>query len=93
MRRLPTPLTASETTTGIALATAVGVGAGLGAVAFRWLIENFHHLFFVRGAEIFSFLGDYYVIIIPAIGGLFVGPIIYFLLHIPTSRSAGPCCN
>ena len=76
--RLPTQLTASETATGIVLATAVGVAAGLGAVAFRELIGAFQSLFFDGGARVFSGLGDHYVIIIPAIGGLLVGLIIYF---------------
>jgi CIC family chloride channel protein len=64
--------------TGIVLATLVGIAAGLGAVAFRWLIENFHTLFFDGGEQVLGGLGRYYVILIPAVGGLFVGLIIYF---------------
>ena len=60
-------------------AVLTGLGAGYGAVVFRWLIRFFQHWFFDRGRVLFSFLGDYYVIIIPAIGGLIVGFIIYFL--------------
>lgn len=71
-------LRASETTLGLGLALLVGVGAGLGAVLFRWMIGSFESLFFNRGAEGFSFLGHYYVIIIPALGGLIVGPLVYF---------------
>jgi CIC family chloride channel protein len=56
----------------------VGVAAGLGAVAFRWLIENFHTLFFDGGEQVLSGLGRYYVILIPAVGGLLVGLIIYY---------------
>jgi CIC family chloride channel protein len=78
LRRLLAQVTASDTATGIALAIAVGVAAGLGAVAFRELISALQSLFFDRGADAFSGIGGHYVIIIPAIGGLFVGFIIYF---------------
>jgi CIC family chloride channel protein len=63
----------------IGLAIVVGVIAGLGAVAFRKMIWGFQQLFFEDGATAFGFMGDYYVIILPAIGGLFVGLLIYFL--------------
>lgn len=56
----------------------VGLGGGFGAIVFRWLIGLFNNLFFVRGQEILGFLGKYYVVIIPALGGLIVGPLIYF---------------
>jgi CIC family chloride channel protein len=72
-------LRSSEMITGLILAVIVGVVAGLGAVAFRWLIKNFHSLFFNGGGQLLSYLGEYYVIIIPAIGGLLVGVLIYFL--------------
>lgn len=71
-------LKTSETGQGLVLAVIVGVVAALGAVAFRWLIESFRSLFFGGGSEALSFLGDYYVIVIPAAGGLLVGPLIYF---------------
>lgn len=69
----------SEVVTGLGLSVLIGVVAGLGAVGFRWLINNFQTLFFDSGGTLLSFLGDYYIIIIPAIGGLIVGPMIYFL--------------
>jgi len=72
-------LRSSETVTGLFLAIVVGIIAGLGAVLFRWLISSFHSLFFGGGAKALAFLGDYYVILIPAAGGLLVGPLIYFL--------------
>jgi CIC family chloride channel protein len=81
-------LSASEATTGLALAIFVGVAAGLGAVAFRWMIRGFQWLFFKEGAEAFSFMGDYYVIILPVIGGLLVGPLIYFLAR--EAKGEGP---
>jgi len=71
-------LKTSETGQGLILAVIVGVVAALGAVAFRWLIESFRSLFFGGGSQALSFLGDYYVIVIPAAGGLLVGPLVYF---------------
>ncbi len=59
-------------------ANVIGVGAGFGAVIFRLLIDLFKNLFFGKGQHIFSFMGDYYVIILPAIGGIIVGLLIYF---------------
>lgn len=55
-----------------------GVGGGLGAVAFRWLINSFTHIFFDVMQDWLSFMGPTYVILVPAIGGLLVGPMIYF---------------
>lgn len=63
---------------GLLLAIVIGVFAGLGAVAFRWLINSFQNLFIDGGSNVLSFMGDYYIIIIPAIGGLLVGPLIYY---------------
>jgi CIC family chloride channel protein len=56
----------------------VGLGGGFGAIFFRWLIQQFKHLFFVRGEDLLSFMGQYSVILIPAIGGMVVGPLIHF---------------
>jgi CIC family chloride channel protein len=61
--------------TGTALV--VGLGAGFGAVVFRWLINSFTTLAFDGGRQALGFLGHYYVLLVPAIGGLFVGPMIY----------------
>ena len=72
-------LRSSETVIGITLAILVGAVAGLGAVAFRWMIRGFQWVFFKGGATVFGFMGDYHVIILPALGGLFVGPFIYLL--------------
>ncbi|MCD6309813.1 MAG: chloride channel protein [Candidatus Eremiobacteraeota bacterium] len=56
-----------------------GILSGLGAVFFRWLIRTFKELFFNKCALLLEFMGNYYVILIPAIGGLIIGPIMYFL--------------
>jgi CIC family chloride channel protein len=66
--------------TGILIATAliVGLGGGLGAVVFRWLINSFTHISFDVMRDWLRFMGPAYVIVVPAIGGAFVGPMIYF---------------
>jgi CIC family chloride channel protein len=69
----------SETTGQVLLAIAVGAGAGLGAVAFRWLIAAAKDLSFGGAHELLSGLGRYYVILVPAAGGIVVGLLIYFL--------------
>jgi len=61
------------------LAVVVGVVGGLGAVIFRKMIEFFNHLFFgVLLPHITFMVGGYNVgvILLPALGGLIVGPII-----------------
>jgi len=64
---------------GILLTVLVGIGAGLGAVIFKKLIMITQIFFFDNfGKDYFSLMGDYYFIFLPAIGGLFVGLIIYF---------------
>ena len=68
----------SEMVTLVGLAVFVGFFSGMGALVFRWLIEGFRTVFFVGLGTVLSFLGPYYVIIVPAVGGLFVGPLIYF---------------
>jgi len=60
------------------LAVVVGIFAGLGAVLFRWLIGAFHSSFFEGVGGALSFLGKYRLILIPALGGLVVGPLVYF---------------
>jgi CIC family chloride channel protein len=67
-----------ETTILVATALVVGVGAGFGAIIFRWLINGFTTLAFDGGRVVLGFLGQYYVVLIPALGGLIVGPMIYF---------------
>lgn len=68
----------NDVTFGILLAVVVGVIAGFGVIVFRWLISSFQTLFFGDGASFLSFLGEYYVILLPAIGGLIVGLLVYF---------------
>jgi len=56
----------------------VGIGTGLGAVAFRYLISYVEFLGYDWFPQLTSRWGNAYVIIIPAFGGLIVGPLIYF---------------
>ncbi len=81
------PLIWSEHSSLIVLGIIIGIGGGLGAVAFRWLIGAFHTVFFGWGAVVFAFMGAYYTIILPAIGGAVVGPLTVFLA--PEARGHG----
>jgi CIC family chloride channel protein len=62
----------------IGTAVIVGIGTGLGAVAFRYLIQGVEWLGYYWFPAITTSWGKAYVILIPAIGGLIVGPLIYF---------------
>lgn len=67
-----------ETVVLMGTALLVGLGAGLGAVVFRWLINTIHHFSFDGLARLLPFAGEYILILAPALGGLIVGPLIYF---------------
>jgi CIC family chloride channel protein len=64
---------------GVIILTAllVGIGAGLGAVIFRRLIQGIQSLTYGTIASWLESIGQYLLVIIPAIGGLFVGWLIY----------------
>lgn len=55
----------------------VGLTAGFGAVGFRKLIEVIQKLSFQDFASFLNGIGPYHLVIIPAIGGAVIGPIIY----------------
>jgi len=88
LRRMWERLRSSEAASSIVLGAAVGLFAGLGAVAFRKMITGFEWVFFDRGATAFDFLGHDYVVLLPIIGALIFGPIIYFLAR--EARGEGP---
>lgn len=88
LRRLYNRLSGSEATNSLFLSILVGVAAGLGAVGFRWLIRGFQFVFFKEGAEGFAIMGHYYVIILPALGALIFGPLIYILAR--EAKGEGP---
>jgi CIC family chloride channel protein len=69
-----------------ALALLVGVGAGLGAIAFRYLIRGFTELFTGHSDPSalghftnphLPLLGPYLVLVVPVVGGLLYGPLVY----------------
>jgi CIC family chloride channel protein len=62
----------------ILLGVLVGVCSGFGAIVFRYLILGIEDISFNRLGSLLGFLGDKYVILLPALGGLLVGPLVYF---------------
>ncbi|MFV9674688.1 MAG: chloride channel protein [Anaerolineales bacterium] len=62
----------------ILTALVVGVGAGLGAVIFRRLIDGIQTLSFVKIAGILEPISPFQYILIPAVGGLIVGLLIFY---------------
>ncbi|WP_338785212.1 chloride channel protein [Streptomyces sp. DG1A-41] len=67
------------------LALVIGAGAGLGSIVFRWCITTFTRLF--TGHEDYAaspgaghphlpWLGPYFVLLAPVIGGLLYGPLV-----------------
>lgn len=70
----------------IALALTVGAGAGVGAIGFRYLIEGFTWLFSGHTDPSalghftnphLAFLGPFVVLVVPIVGGLLYGPLVY----------------
>jgi len=77
--RLLAHLKLPKVTSLVIVAILVGVATGLGSVAFIRLLQFSTRLFFEGGNWLFSSLGRYHVLVLPAIGGLLVGPVIYLL--------------
>jgi len=74
-------LHASEHTIMVVLAVIVGMAGGFGAVGFRYLINFFQTLAYGSHKDLLELVIDlpwYYRVAIPAIGGLIVGPLVYF---------------
>ena len=61
------------------MAILVGISTGLIAVGFIHLIHFLEDLFFGKGGEALTSIHPAFIVLIPAIGGLFVGPIVTFL--------------
>lgn len=55
----------------------VGLGAGIGAVAFRYLIRAVEWIGYTWFPSVTSNWGNAYVLIVPAVGGLLVGLLVY----------------
>jgi CIC family chloride channel protein len=62
----------------IATALIIGIGAGLGAVVTNYLIQGVSWVGYTWFPQVTAGWGKAYVVIIPAIGGLLVGPMVYF---------------
>ena len=56
----------------------VGIGAGLGAVLFRRLIDWIHNFAYNDIAGILAEWYPLHLIVIPALGGAIVGPLVYY---------------
>ncbi|MEJ2034245.1 MAG: chloride channel protein, partial [Deltaproteobacteria bacterium] len=56
-----------------------GAGAGAGTILFVWMISFCQSLFFGGGKEVLGSMRNAYVIVLPALGGLLVGPLVYFV--------------
>lgn len=68
------------------LAALIGVFGAFIAIAFRWMIEAFQEIFFIGGSPIDNSLGVW-IIVVPAIGAVFVGVIVYWFA--PEVKGAG----
>jgi CIC family chloride channel protein len=72
----------SEYTITITLAIFIGLLGGFGAIGFRLLIGAFQDIFYGSGPDLVKIVLSipwYWKILIPAIGGAVVGPLVYFL--------------
>jgi CIC family chloride channel protein len=56
----------------------VGIGAGVGAVFFRYLINAVSWIGYDWFPRVTAGWGKSYIVIIPALGGMLVGPLVYF---------------
>jgi CIC family chloride channel protein len=75
-------LTGNEHATMAVLAVVVGTIGGFGAIAFRLLIDLVQTLAYGAKGNLLelALASPWYVkLIVPSVGGLFVGPLVYFL--------------
>ncbi|MDF1499618.1 MAG: chloride channel protein [Anaerolineales bacterium] len=68
----------SEEVVLITTALIVGMGTGLGAVGFRYLIRGVEWVGYDWFPRVFALFGTNYVVLIPALGGLIVGLLIFY---------------
>ncbi|UCE91656.1 MAG: chloride channel protein [Methanobacteriota archaeon] len=68
------------------LAALIGVFGAFIAIAFRWMITAFQEVFFVGGSPMDNSLGMW-IVVVPAIGAVFVGVIVYWFA--PEVKGAG----
>ena len=75
-RRLTNAQEGSRLAVPLVMAAIVGSTVGLVIVAFIRATDLSTHLFFGAGHQVFAFMGKFWVILIPAAGGLLVGLIV-----------------
>ena len=68
----------AEETLLLLVAVLVGLGTGGGAIIFRWLIDLVGYMAFEWLPSATAGLGRGYIVLAPTLGGLIVGPLIYF---------------
>ncbi len=68
----------SATSGPLLLAVTVGIGGGVGAIFFRWLIGAVHGAMWSASDSWLGSLGPFRYVVAPAVGGLIVGPLVYF---------------
>ncbi|MBW2435766.1 MAG: chloride channel protein, partial [Deltaproteobacteria bacterium] len=74
-------LQANEHTIMAVLGVVVGLAGGFGAVGFRYLIDFFQTLAYGGKEDLLGLVVNlpwYHRVLVPAIGGLIVGPLVYF---------------
>ena len=74
-------LSANEHTIMAVLAVLVGTAGGFGAVGFRYLINFFQTLSYGSSSELLHIISEtpwYLRLLIPTVGGLIIGPLVYF---------------
>ncbi|MGD9237445.1 MAG: chloride channel protein, partial [Desulfobacterales bacterium] len=74
-------LQANEHTIMALLGVVVGLFGGFGAVGFRYLIDFFQTLAYGGKQDLLELVVNlpwYYRVMVPAVGGLIVGPLVYF---------------
>lgn len=60
------------------IAIVTGIICGIIAIGFRYMISGFEYLFFFELGSVLDVFYPYYFIIIPAIGGIFVGILTHY---------------
>ncbi|MFH1283864.1 MAG: chloride channel protein [bacterium] len=77
----------SETKTLMVFSLIIGSVNGFIAFLFHWLIHFLGVYLFGFSKIVFPFLGAYYIVLVPALGGLLAGPLIFFFS--PESKGHG----
>jgi len=72
--RLVNRISLSETNIELLLACVVGIGAGFASVFFRWLLHEFHYIFFGRLWPMLQEISPYLLPVIPMMGAVILIP-------------------